>query len=93
MTIHRMPCLGAALACALALAGCQQAQNLTGSGTVAGQATGGGGASVGGEATAARSDADVSAVIQALSAIGARPLETLTVQQARTQPSPADAVR
>ena len=40
----------------------------------------------------ARPDADMQAVLDAQSALGARPIETLTVQQARTQPSPADAV-
>jgi acetyl esterase/lipase len=83
----------AALACLLALAGCQQAENMSGSGTVAGAATGGGGPAAGGNATAARTDADMSQVIQALSALGAKPLETLSVEQARSQPSPADAVR
>jgi acetyl esterase/lipase len=40
----------------------------------------------------ARPDADMQAVLDAHAALGARPIETLTVQQARTQPSPADAV-
>ena len=40
----------------------------------------------------ARTDADMSAVLQALQALGARPLETLTPEQARRQPSPANAV-
>ena len=39
-----------------------------------------------------RPDADMQAVLDAHAALGARPIETLTVQQARTQPSPADAV-
>lgn len=39
-----------------------------------------------------RPDADMQAVLDAMSALGAKPIETLTVQQARTQPSPADAV-
>jgi acetyl esterase len=90
---QRLRPIGAAFACVLALAGCQQAQNLTGAGTVAGSATGGGGPSAGGNATAARTDSDMSQVIQALSALGAKPIESLSVQQARTQPSPADAVR
>lgn len=38
-------------------------------------------------------DADMQAVLDAHAALGARPIETLTVQEARTQPSPADAVR
>lgn len=33
------------------------------------------------------------AVLDELAALGAQPLETLTPEQARTQPSPADAVR
>lgn len=37
--------------------------------------------------------ADMQAVLDAHLALGARPIETLSVQQARTQPSPADAVR
>jgi acetyl esterase/lipase len=77
----------------VALAGCQQAANLTGAGTVAGSATGGGGPSAGTTATAARTNSDMSQVIQALADLGAKPLETLTVEQARSQPSPADAVR
>src|SRR5690606_10213873 len=40
----------------------------------------------------ARPDDDMQAVLDAQSALGAKPIETLTVEQARTQPSPADAV-
>ena len=40
----------------------------------------------------ARPDADMQAVLDAHAALGARPIENLTVLQARTQPSPADAV-
>lgn len=40
----------------------------------------------------ARPDADIQAVLDAHAALGARPIESLTVDQARTQPSPADAV-
>lgn len=40
----------------------------------------------------ARPDADMQAVLDAHAALGAKPIETLTVPQARTQPSPADAV-
>lgn len=39
-----------------------------------------------------RPDADMQAVLDALTALGAKPIETLSVAQARTQPSPADAV-
>lgn len=37
--------------------------------------------------------AQMKAVLDELAAIGARPINTLTVEQARTQPTPADAVR
>lgn len=40
----------------------------------------------------ARPDADMQAVLDAHAALGAKPIETLTVEQARAQPSPADAV-
>ena len=40
----------------------------------------------------ARPDADMQAVLDAHAALGARPIESLTVAQARSQPSPADAV-
>lgn len=40
----------------------------------------------------ARPDADMQAVLDALSALGAKPFEMLTVRQARSQPTPADAV-
>jgi acetyl esterase/lipase len=39
-----------------------------------------------------RPDADMQAVLDAHAALGAKPIETLTVEQARTQPSQADAV-
>lgn len=78
---------------AFALGACQQLQNLTGSGTVAGRETGGVGASVGSTATAQRTDQDMSQVISALGALGAQPIETLSVQRARSQPTPADAVK
>ncbi|NUS38276.1 MAG: alpha/beta hydrolase fold domain-containing protein [Lysobacter sp.] len=38
-------------------------------------------------------DAQMQAVLDQLQKLGAKPLETLTPQQARTQPSPADAVK
>ena len=40
----------------------------------------------------ARPDADMQAVLDAHAALGAKPIESLTVPQARNQPSPADAV-
>lgn len=85
--------LGAAIACAGLLAACQQVQNATGADTVAGQPVGGGGGPAAVQATAARSDDDMAAVIRSLAELGARPLSTLEVPQARTQPTPADATR
>ncbi|MBB4634767.1 alpha/beta hydrolase [Longimicrobium terrae] len=41
----------------------------------------------------AQPDAQMQAVLDQLAALGARPVEQLTPQQARTQPSPADAVK
>ncbi|MBD0272949.1 MAG: alpha/beta hydrolase [Acetobacteraceae bacterium] len=84
---------GVLLATALALGACQQLQNLVGAGTVAGRETGTAGPSAGATATAQRTDADMSQVINALSALGAKPIETLSVAQARQQPSFADAYR
>ena len=81
------------LTTALALGACQRLSNMTGSGTVAGRETGGVGASVGATATAQRTDQDMSQVIAALGALGAQPIETLSVERARAQPSPADAVK
>ncbi len=78
---------------ALALGGCQQLSNLAGLGTVAGRETGSTGASAGATATTQRTDADMSQVIAALAALGAQPIETLSVERARSQPTPADAVR
>ncbi|MBL6454166.1 alpha/beta hydrolase [Belnapia sp. T6] len=82
-----------ALAAALALAGCGAAKTATGTGTVAGASAGGGGPSAGGQATAARTDPDMAAVIQSLSGLGAKPVELLSTEQARSQPSFADAYR
>ena len=78
---------------ALALGACQQLQNLAGAGTVAGRETGTAGPSAGATATAQRTDPDMAQVINALSALGVKPIETLSVAQARNQPTPADAVR
>ena len=38
-------------------------------------------------------DNDMRAVLESLEKLGAKPLSTLTVEQARTQPTPADAVK
>lgn len=45
------------------------------------------------EETVRFADADMGAVLRSLAALGARPFEQLTPQQARQQPTPADAVR
>jgi acetyl esterase len=71
------------------LAGCQKAANLTGRGTVAG--TGSGGQPV--QATASQADPDMAQVITELQRLGAKPVSTLSVAQARAQSSIADAVR
>lgn len=72
------------------LAGCQRAQNAVGAGTVSGERTG---ATSPAAATAANADTDMAQVLNALSARGAKPVESLSVAQARSQPTPADAVR
>lgn len=46
-----------------------------------------------GSAMMAPPDPQMQAVLDQLAALGAKPVEQLTVQQARAQPSPADAVR
>ena len=40
-----------------------------------------------------RADDDMASVVQVYAKLGARPVSTLTVQQARSQPTPQDAVR
>ena len=40
-----------------------------------------------------RADKDILVVLQKLQALGAKPVEKLTVEQARRQPTPADAVK
>lgn len=81
------------LTSALALGACQQLSNLTGSSTVAGRETGSAGPTAGSTATAHRTDQDMSRVITALGALGAQPLESLSVERARRQPTPGDAVK
>ncbi len=76
-----------------ALAGRQRAQNFAGAGTVAGAAAGGGGPSAGLQATIARARPDMAAVLTQLGELGVQPVENLTVERARDQPTPADAVR
>lgn len=43
--------------------------------------------------TLQRADKDMRAVLEQLQQLGAKPIHTLTVEQARTQPTPADAVK
>lgn len=42
--------------------------------------------------TAFKADADMQAVLDELAALGGKPIETLTAEEARKQPTPADAV-
>jgi acetyl esterase len=77
-------CRATAVAIALlAIAGCQSMRS----------GTGGAQASMQADPTMARADQDMRAVLAQLMALGARPVETLTPEQARRQPTPADAVR
>ena len=77
---------------ALALGGCSTTtMDLSGTGTVAGQqALGGSGAA---RQTAQSAAHPMGQVVQAYIDLGAKPVATLTVEQARRQPSMADAVR
>lgn len=84
MKINRMAALAATVALGATLAAC------------GGMGMGMGGSDASPSAMngmSGRPDADMQAVLDAHAALGARPIESLTVQQARTQPSPADAVR
>ena len=85
--------VAAAFTAVLTLTGCNGLSTATGTGTVAGAPAGGGGSTAGGRATAARTDTDMSAIVQALSRLGAQPIELLSTEQARSQPSFADAYR
>ena len=78
--------LTATAALALALAGCAPSAMMTPSGALPAPAP------IAPMGMTARPDPDMQAVLDAHAALGARPIETLTVEQARTQPSPADAV-
>ena len=86
MITHRLKCLTLTVAMAASLAAC----------STMGMNDAGMSSSANAEAVAmgmsGRPDADMQAVLDAHAALGARPIESLTVQQARTQPSPADAV-
>jgi acetyl esterase/lipase len=88
----RLPTRRGTLLGGLALAGCQTtAMDLSGTGTVAGARTSAGPPAA--QLTAAQADQPMGQVIQALAELGARPVSTLTVEQARRQPTPADAVK
>lgn len=77
---------------ALALAGCQTtAMDLSGTGTVAGASSGAGKPAA--LLSANKADQPMGQVVQALIDLGAKPVSTLTVEQARRQPSMADAAR
>jgi len=83
MKMNRIAALTASVALAATMAACAGMDGMTGGGS--GQP-----APMG---MSGRPDADMQAVLDAHAALGARPIESLTVQQARAQPSPADAVR
>jgi len=83
MKITRMAALAASVALGATLAACAGMDGMMGGGSSMTAPIG----------MSGRPDADMQAVLDAHAALGARPIETLTVQQARTQPSPADAVR
>jgi acetyl esterase/lipase len=91
MPIHPTTRRGTLLG-ALVLAGCQTtAMDLAGTGTVAGASSGSGRPAA--LLSANKADQPMGSVVQALIDLGAKPVSTLTVEQARRQPSMADAVR
>ncbi|MEN0076289.1 MAG: alpha/beta hydrolase [Paracraurococcus sp.] len=91
MTHHRLSRRGTLLG-ALALAGCQTtAMDLSGTGTVAGASSGTGKPAA--LLSANKADQPMGQVVQALIDLGAKPVSTLSVEQARRQPSMADAAR
>jgi acetyl esterase/lipase len=79
----------AAAGLGMALPGCeeQRATNLIGAGTVGGAVTGGGGPNAGLDATTAKASPDMGAVLQTLANLGAQPVEALTTEEARRQPT------
>ena len=79
--MHRLAFLPLALT---ALGACQPMQGSMGMPAPAGQAA---------SMAMARPDADMQAVLDQLAALGPKPIETLTPEEARRQPTPADAVR
>ncbi|MBL6077118.1 alpha/beta hydrolase [Belnapia sp. T18] len=89
----RLAALTVTLAASLALGACGATKTATGTGTVAGASAGGGGPSAGGQATAARTDPDMARVIKSLADLGSQPVELLSTEKARSQPSFADAYR
>jgi hypothetical protein len=46
-----------------------------------------------GTGTQCKADADMQAVLDALSALNGKPIETLSPEEARAQPTPSDAVK
>ncbi|HYW07385.1 MAG TPA: alpha/beta hydrolase [Longimicrobium sp.] len=70
-----------ALCAAIILGACQPMQGMNG------------GPAATMDPTLARSDRDMRAVIEQLMALGPKPMETLTPEEARRQPTPADAVK
>lgn len=82
MKINRMAALAASVALAATMSACA---SMGGMGMDSGTAPAMAGMS-------GRPDADMQRVLDAHAALGARPIESLTVPQARAQPSPADAV-
>ena len=83
MKTNRIAALTASVAIAATLAACAGMGGMMEGGSVVSASMG----------MSGRPDADMQAVLDAHAALGAQPIETLTVAQARTQPSPADAVR
>ena len=71
----------------VALTACQKVEDL------ARAAVGTPAATVQAVPTLARADSDMDAVLLALQALGPKPFPTLTAQEARRQPTPADAVK
>ncbi|GAC1648945.1 MAG: alpha/beta hydrolase [Gemmatimonadaceae bacterium] len=87
------------LAVALAAVACggSRTEQQSGGQVAEGRAAGDSGAAIGDTASAARgpakADNQMQAVLDQLAALGGKPFETLTAQQARKQPTPADAVK
>ena len=78
---HVIPRAATALCAALILGACQPMRGMNS------------GPAAPADATLARSDAEMRAVIEQHMALGPKPIETLTPEEARRQPTPADAVK